>query len=83
LLERLAATTDRHTLQAPLRAVFLRWMKAIESLAREAGVPAATARLRAEDAVVRIEGSLVLAAGTGDVEAFARALRAIRKSLLA
>ncbi len=83
LLERLAATTDRHALQAPLRAVFLRWMKAIESLAREAGVPAAAARLRAEDAVVRIEGSLVLAAGTDDVEPFARALRAIRKSLLA
>ena len=83
LLERLTASTDRHNLQAPLRTVFLRWMKAMESLCRDAGLPAATARIRAEDALVRIEGSLVLAAGTSDIKPFARALAAIRKSLLA
>lgn len=83
LLERLAASAHRHKLQAPLRWVFFRWMKAMETLCRDAGIPAATARLRAEDALVRIEGSLVLAAGTDDVKPFARALQAIRKSLLA
>ena len=73
----------RNNLQAPLRALFLRWMKAMESLCRDAGIPAATARIRAEDALVRIEGSLVLAAGMNDIKPFARALTAIRKSLLA
>ena len=83
LLERLAASAGRNNLQAPLRALFLRWMKAMESLCRDAGIPAATARIRAEDALVRIEGSLVLAAGMNDIKPFARALTAIRKSLLA
>ena len=82
LLGRLTAGTNRNNLQAPLRTVFLRWMKAMESLCRDAGIPAATARIRAEDALVRTEGSLVLVAGPDDIKPFARALQSIRKSLL-
>lgn len=83
LLERLTASVDRDQFQSPLRDLFLRWMKALETLARESGVPPAAARARAEDALVRIEGSLIIAAGTGDHMAFARALIAIRRTMLA
>jgi AcrR family transcriptional regulator len=83
LLERLAASADRSPFQRPLHAVFERWIGAIAALCREAGIPVATARARAEDAVVRIEGALVLSAGTGDHRPFGRALTAIRRSLLA
>ena len=83
LLERLAASADRSPFQRPLQAVFERWIDAIAALGREAGIPAAQARARAEDAVVRIEGALVVSAGTGDHRPFGRALTAIRKSVLA
>jgi TetR/AcrR family transcriptional repressor of lmrAB and yxaGH operons len=82
LLERLTASANRAPFQRPLRAVFERWIDAIAGLSREAGIPTATARARAEDAVVRIEGALVLSAGTGDHRPFGRALKAVRGSLL-
>lgn len=83
LLERLSASANRAPFQRPLRVVFERWIDATADLCRQAGIPAATARARAEDAVVRIEGALVLSAGTGDHRPFGRALSAIRESLLA
>jgi hypothetical protein len=46
------------------------------------GVDRAEARRRAEDAVVRIEGSLIVAAGTGDPQVFRRAIEGIRATLL-
>ena len=58
-------------------------MGVIEQLCREAGVSPGLARARAEDAVVRIEGGLVVSAGTGDPGAFRRAIAAIRATLLA
>jgi hypothetical protein len=83
LLERLAASADRARFQRPLGNVFLRWLAAMEELCVEAGIPRARAKVRAEDALVRLEGALVLAAGTGDPRPFARALAAIRSDLLA
>jgi AcrR family transcriptional regulator len=82
LLERLSASADRYRFQRPLHAIFRRWIESMEGLARDAGVAPSVARARAEDAVVRIEGALVLSAGTGDPKPFARALAAIRGSLL-
>lgn len=83
LLERLCASTDRKRFAGPLRASFHAFTGAFEALCREAGLPHAEARARAEDAVVRIEGSLVLAVGTDDPGVFQRAVDAIRASLLA
>lgn len=83
LLERMAASADRSQFQRPLRSIFERWSASIVALGREAGLPQKVAEARAEDAIVRIEGALVLCAGTGDVGPFARALAAIRGSLLA
>jgi TetR/AcrR family transcriptional regulator, lmrAB and yxaGH operons repressor len=83
LLERLCASTDHARFRRPLARAFTKWMSAIESLAIEAGVSPAIARARAEDAVVRISGALIVSAGTGETGPFRRALDGIRKTLLA
>jgi hypothetical protein len=57
-------------------------MAAFERIYREVGMPHATARARAESAVVRIEGALVVSAGTDDTGVFARTLRELRETLL-
>lgn len=83
LLERLSASADRSRFAEPLHRSFDAFIGAFEGLCREARLTATVARARAEDAVVRIEGSLVLAAGTGDPAVFRRALESLRATLLA
>jgi TetR/AcrR family transcriptional regulator, lmrAB and yxaGH operons repressor len=83
LLERLCATVDRERFRRPLEGIFEAWLGALATLCTDAGVPTAEARERAEDAIARVEGALVLAAGTGDPAAFGRALERIRRTLLA
>lgn len=82
LLERFCASTDRARFSQPLRAAFAAYMEAFEGICRDAGLGRAVARARAESAVVRIEGALVVSAGTGDTGVFERALRDIRETLL-
>lgn len=57
------------------------WFDVFASLARESGVAPLPARQRAEDAVARIEGALVLARATGDTKPFRRALDQLEESL--
>lgn len=83
LLERLAASAYGSRFRKPLSTVFVRWIEAIADLCRDAGLTAAEARRRAEDAVIRVEGALVLAAATGDPAPFARTLTSLRTNLLA
>ena len=83
LLERLCASVDAPRFRRPLGQAFTTWIEAVEALGIEAGVPRATARRRAEDLVVRIEGALVVCAGTGSTAVFARAIRDLRESVLA
>lgn len=83
LLERLAASVDRRSFRRPLARAFEKWIGAVEELASAAGLPPALARARAEDLVVRVEGALVVAAGSGDTKVFTRTLAALRSSLLA
>lgn len=83
LLERLGASVDRSSFRRPLAHAFAAWIEAVEALCLEAGLPAAVARARAEDLVVRVEGALVVVAGTGDRGVFARTLKDLRASLLA
>ena len=54
----------------------------LEMIGRAAGLSAATARRRAEGAVVRIEGALVVAAGMGDTSVFGRTIDDLRATLL-
>ena len=83
LLERLCASVDRTRFRRPLRRGFITWMEAVEALCLEAGLSKAVARARAEDFVVRIEGALVVCAGTDDYGVFARTIRDLRASVLA
>jgi AcrR family transcriptional regulator len=83
LLERLCASADRTRFRRPLRRAFTVWMEAVEDLCLEAGLPRAVARARAEDVVVRIEGALIVCAGTDDYEVFARTIKDLRASVLA
>jgi TetR/AcrR family transcriptional repressor of lmrAB and yxaGH operons len=83
LLERLCASVDARRFRRPLGRAFDRWIDAVEALGVESGLPRAVARRRAEDLVVRIEGALVVCAGTGNTEVFSRAIRGLRESVLA
>jgi AcrR family transcriptional regulator len=83
LLERLCASVDQRSFRGPLAKMFERWIDAVEELARDAGLPRAVARARAEDLVVRIEGALVVCTGTGDTKIFNRTIDDLRGSLLA
>ena len=82
LLERLAASTEGLTLRKPLRGAFVAMMTAFEEAARDAGLTPAVARARAEDAVVRIEGALVVCAGMGETGPFERVIRDLRHGYL-
>jgi AcrR family transcriptional regulator len=83
LLERLASSVDAKRFKRPLSRAFARWIDAVEALGIEAGLPRMVARARAEDLVVRIEGALIVCAGTGDTAVFTRTIRELRESVLA
>jgi AcrR family transcriptional regulator len=74
---------SREKFQDDLAAAFGGWIAALRALAVEAGVRGPEAQQRAEDAVVRIEGALIVAGGLGDPAPFKRALRNIERDLLA
>lgn len=82
LLERLAASVDAPRFAPPLQQVFKRWIGALQSLGESAGLSKRTAKARAEDVVVRVEGALIVAAGLGEPAVFTRTLQRIRQTLL-
>jgi TetR/AcrR family transcriptional repressor of lmrAB and yxaGH operons len=83
LLERLSASVDRARFGAPLRATFTQWMAALAGICHASGLSPAAARRRAEDAIVRIEGALVVAAGLRETSVFRRTIDDLRATLLA
>ena len=82
LLARLGASVDRARFSAALKAAFGGLMSTLAGICRADGMTAAEARNRAESAVVRIEGALVVAAGVGDPGVFKRALRELGATML-
>lgn len=66
-----------------VKQIFRLWMEAIEKALRDGGVPRALAAARAEDALLRIEGSLVLARSLDEPAIFVRTLKALPEQLLA
>ena len=60
-----------------LRSAVQAWIHAFAEIARESGLPPVLARTRAEEAVLRIEGSLVLARVMGDCSQFKRTLESL------
>ena len=74
--DRLRAT--RPSLDQALQA----WQKAFAEISQESGYGPGEARRRAEDAVMRIEGSLVLSRVLNDSKPFHRALDELGSTLL-
>jgi AcrR family transcriptional regulator len=65
-----------------VREIFRTWLDAIATALRESGMSRAAAQARAEEALVRIEGALVLARSLGDHAIFGRTLKALPEELL-
>ncbi|WP_353071868.1 TetR/AcrR family transcriptional regulator [Tunturiibacter gelidoferens] len=57
-----------------LKGALQAWIKAFTDIAKESGLPSAEARKRAEQAIIQIEGSLIVGRVLGDTKAFRRAL---------
>lgn len=68
--------------QDRLSAAFHQLIDGMALLAREKGIPAREARQRAEDAVVRIQGALIVSRGVGDPAPFRRVIKQLPQSLL-
>jgi TetR/AcrR family transcriptional regulator, lmrAB and yxaGH operons repressor len=83
LLGTLVLGGSRARFQRPLKEIFETWITALAGLAADAGVPAKTARERAEDAVLRIQGALILAGGLDDTAPFRRTLKTLAKEFFA
>ncbi len=83
VLAQLVLGGTRSRFGSQLKAIFTEWTSALASLLTDAGLPRSVARYRAEDAVLRVEGALVLAGGMGDAGVFDRMLRHLPAELLA
>ena len=83
LLGNLVVGDARNLFQDRLGASFRELIDGFARLAKEQGVPTREAQRRAEDAVVRIQGALILARGMDDVTPFRRVLKALPRQLLA
>ena len=68
--------------RSAVKAVLQRLQGGFERLVLDAGLPKAEARVRAEGALVALQGSLVVARGLGDTAPFARAVKALRRDFL-
>lgn len=77
LLDTLSLGGTNTGLLKDIHASISAWIDAMANVAREAGLSAAKARRRAEEALVQIQGSLVVARITGDPAPFMRALKTL------
>jgi TetR/AcrR family transcriptional repressor of lmrAB and yxaGH operons len=64
-----------------LSAAVNHWLEALTGLGREAGLSPAKAAVWAEEVVITIEGSLILARASDDPEIFRRALKRLGKRI--
>jgi AcrR family transcriptional regulator len=75
--------TSRTRFRRQLASIFEQWIDAIAAALVDGGVSASLARVRAEDAVLRIQGALILAGAMNDVTYFGRSLKQMPGDLLA
>lgn len=83
VLGNLVLGTSRSRFRAKLEAIFDEWIEALSGALTDAGLSKAVARARAEDAVMRVEGALILAGAMNDASLFGRALKQLPAELLA
>jgi TetR/AcrR family transcriptional repressor of lmrAB and yxaGH operons len=83
LLDSLSFGEGSDIFREHIRTAFTRWIEALATLVVEStGCPKAEAHRRAEDAVLSIQGALVLARGTGNTQPFQRVLKNLPTMLL-
>lgn len=70
-----AKGTDRQAIDEAIAEMFGDFVDAMTHVAKDFGASKVAARRLGEDAVVRLEGSLVVARGMGDTSVFSRVLR--------
>jgi AcrR family transcriptional regulator len=83
VLGALVSGGGRERFHLELKSSFALWIGALRDVAMEAGIPRREAQQRAEDAVVRFEGALIVSSGLGDPGPFTRAARHVERDLLA
>ena len=83
VLAQLALGSTHVRFRRLVRAILLEWIEALAKVLVDAGITRAVAKHRAEDAVLRIEGALVLGSGLGDKDVFTRTLKQLPATLLA
>jgi len=82
LLAVLALGESCDLLHAQIRKALHVWIDALSEVLEDAGFNPGQARYRAEEAIVQIQGSLVLARGLGDTAPFERVLQRLPEDLL-
>jgi TetR/AcrR family transcriptional regulator, lmrAB and yxaGH operons repressor len=82
LLDTLSIATATPTLRRELASAYLAWQNAFAAAARESGATPAAATRRAQEAIIKIHGALVLARATGDQAPFQRAIAQLPAQLL-
>jgi AcrR family transcriptional regulator len=79
----IALGASRDTFSAQLHDYFARWHDALAAALRRSGLNVEGARQRAEDALLTIQGALVLARARDDAEIFGRAMAELKARLMA
>jgi AcrR family transcriptional regulator len=67
---------------SPVKAIIAEWISALAAALKGAGLKPAEARSRAVEAVIAIEGALIVTQATGDLKVFRDALAGARRTLL-
>ncbi|NOJ46885.1 TetR/AcrR family transcriptional regulator [Bradyrhizobium archetypum] len=78
-----ALGASRDTFAASVDGYFARWQVALAAVLRRSGLSKGQAQRRAEDALLTIQGALVLARARSDAGIFRRAMSDLTKRLLA
>jgi AcrR family transcriptional regulator len=82
ILGRLCSSVESDRFRARVERLFRSWIDALAKIIAESGVPRAIAKRRAEDAVIRIQGALIVCEGLGDQTPFKRTMKQLRDELL-
>ncbi len=79
----IALGASREPFAAQVHDYFARWHDALAAVLKRSGFSASVARRRSEDALLTIQGALVLARGRDDAKIFGRAMAELKARLLA
>ena len=75
LLDSLSLGYEEGAIRQHIKQSFNAWLGAMTRIAKDSGLSPATAKQRAEEALVQIQGALVMARATGETKPFTRVLQ--------